>query len=311
MSSALLQSTEVLPPVPVDPNCGFDFVLDSDYFTAPTQAKETKSVATELPDGRYWLAKFLTFTVIYGAVYATAGAYRLLKQLIETLAREFNLYTSVELLGVWEKSVSLPDTRLGTTSQTLCERRRQIQQRLKKYPIVTIEEMQTNIDNTFPDYGIWISSGESGESFRYSFRYFFGPQGGTRARFVLYINIPWIAIDPLDLENSPLTWENLKSWFRDFVPGYVELIPIYHPENSYCIITSPQDEQTIYVESDGAGGYKDITVYWKEIDKDGTVVNNIDTENVDPDTTDITREFIDSDSNLISITNDVEVMVLL
>lgn len=309
----------VPPPEPIFPN-----LPNSDYFDVPTQKEETKSVSSEMPDGRYWLAKWLETKVIYALMFGAAGATRLLKQMFSSLSTEFNLYTAVELLGsLWEKSVGLPDTRLGNISQSLDARRLQVQQRLRKKAIVTMVEMQLLIDATFPDYGIWLSSGGSGQFFRYDFRFFLGSGSGGRATFVFSVNIPWLAIDPDDLENSPLTQENLFSWLRDFIPSYVELNPIFYPQDSYCIITNPQGVQSptppqpesqpqeVYSLSDGAGGFLDRIIYWKQIDKDGTVINHADPENILPTTTDITRSFTDSDTNLISATNDVKVITLL
>lgn len=315
MASTLLESTESItpPPPPVETPCDLGgFTLNDTFFNAPTQDVQTQTVASELPDGPYWKAKWLSFTVIYAMVFATAGVYILLKNMIETMAREFNLYTSVLLLGpVWEKSTGLPDTRLGETPQDLCSRRQQVKQRLKKDPTVDIVEYQLLVDEAWTDYGIWLSTGAVSQSFRYDFRYFFGPGFGIRDVFIIEVHIPWLAIDPLDLENSPIKLENLLSWFRDFVPGYIELVPVFESQASYSVITDPQDEQEVYAISDGVGGFLPIPVYWKQIDIDGTVTNHLDTEAITPFTTDITRSFTDSTATLISDTNAVEVTTLL
>lgn len=226
--------------------CGFDFQLTDTYFKASTQKISTKSVASELPDGEPWFAKVLMGTVVYALVWATAGVVNAIQVLFETMSIEFNLYTSVEELTLWEKSVSLPDSRINPGPQTICERRIAIKQRLKKEATVTLQEMQDLIDEAFPGYGIYLDADRIGGAFRYTFRYTFQHARGSRDRFVINVNIPWIAIDPLDLENSPLTWENLQSWLRDFVPSPVLLNPIYLEQASYCAITNPRNTSTIY-----------------------------------------------------------------
>lgn len=298
---------------PGDPLCDLgDFTLNDTFFAAPTQDKQTQTIASELPDGFYWQAKWITFTVIYSMVFATAGAYILLKNMIETMAREFNLYTSVLLLGsVWEKSVGLPDTRLGETPQDLCSRKQQVKQRLTKKPTITMVEYQLLVDDAWKDLGIWLSTGSSSSSFRYNFRYFLGEGFGTGDVFVIEVHIPWLAIDPDNPGNDPITLENLLSWFRDFVPAYIEILPIFESQASYAVITDPQFNQTVYAISDDAGGYDDITIYWKQIDIDGNVTNHVDTEDVNPFTTEITRSFTDSTTTVISDTNDVSVITLL
>lgn len=308
-SSILLGAPIAIPPVPEGP-CEFDFVLTDDYFKAPTQEECTKSGASELPTGHYWTAKWLIGTMIYGLVFATAGMLGLFKALIETLAKEFNLYTTNSLISLWETSVGLPDPRLGDTSLSLCDRRRAVLRRLTKVPIITLVDMQLLVDTQFPDYGIWLTSTANAEFFRYEFPLNLGGVN-TRSTALIEIHIPWLAINNPPLESDPLTVDNLLSWFRDFVPAYIELRPVFAVQRSYTIITEPQNSQIVYAISDGAGDYDDITVYWKTIDVDGTVVNRVDTEDIQPDSQLITRDFTDSTVTVISDTNNVDVITLL
>lgn len=290
--------------------CGFDFILKDEYFKAPTQGECTKSVASELPTGPYWTAKLINNTMIYALVFATAGMLGLFKTLIEALAREFNLYTTNSLISVWEASVGLPDPRLGTTSLTLCERRKAVNRRLTKVPIITLVDMQLLVDEQFPDYGIWLTSVPNAEFFRYTFRYNLGGFS-ARSSAIIDVHIPWLAINNPPLVTDPLTVDNLLSWFRDFTPAYIELRPVFEVQQSYTLITEPQEEQAVYAISDGAGDYDDITVYWKTIDVDGTVVNRVDTEDIQPNSIEITRSFTDSTTTLITATNEVDVITLL
>ena len=305
LSREQIETAEPFDPLSLISN----YNLRSNLFKAPSQEIETKSVGTELPNGQAWLAKYINTTVIYALVYASAGIFRRIKQLIEYLSNEFNLYRSSDLLeSVWAKSVGLPDSRLADSFQGPLVN--QIKQRLKKKDAtVTGFEIQRLVDETFPTYGIWITYGATGEGFRYDFRYSFGHTTGIRRRFTLNIHIPWIAIDPADPENSPLTWDNLKSWFRDFVPSYVLLNPIYEPQASYCVITQPQDQQTVYADPVDGGGYEDVDVYWKQIDVDGSVINQQDTEPITATTSQITRSFTDSTATLIEDTVDINLVV--
>lgn len=290
--------------------CEFDFVLTDEYFKAPTQEECTKSVASELPNGPYWAAKLINNTFIYALVFATAGMLGLFKSLIETLAKEFNLYTTSLLIDLWETSVGLPDPRLGDTSLTLCDRRRAVLRRLTKVPIITLVDMQLLVDTQFPDYGIWLTSTPNAEFFRYHFPFNLGGFS-PRSTALIDIHIPWLAINNPPLESDPLTIDNLLSWFRDFVPAYIELRPVFEVQQSYTIITEPQDSQIVYAISDGAGDYDDITVYWKTIDVDGTVVNRVDTEDIQPNSVLVTRDFTDSTVTVITATNGVDVITLL
>lgn len=290
--------------------CGFDFILTDDYFKAPTLEEGVKSVASELPNGQYWTAKGITDTFIYGLVFASTGVFALFVVLIETLAKEFNLYTTDSLIATWEASVGLPDPRLGAVSQDLCERRRAVKRRLTKVPIVTLIDMQLLVDEQFPLYGIWLTSLPNAEFFRYTFRYNLGGFS-ARSSALIDVHIPWLAMSNPPQASDPLTVDNLLSWLRDFVPAYIELRPVFQEQQSYSIITEPQVDQSVYAISDGAGDYADIPIYWKQIDVDGTVTNHLDTEDIQPDQTDVTRDFIDSTVTLISTTHPVDVITLL
>lgn len=308
MASYLLQSTEGIPE---DVPCEFDYKLTDEYFNTPSVDETTKSVTSEMPDGQYWEAKLLNGTMMRALMFASSELFRLFLLLIQTLGAEFNLYTTNALIHIWERSVGLPDPRLGTTNLTLCDRRKAVLRRLDKTPVVTLVQMQNLIDQQFPDFGIWLSTGASGETFRYSFRYTLGPGEGVRSSFVIDVHIPWLAMSNPPQDSDPLTIDNLFSWFQDFIPSYVLLNPIYEDQASYCIITEPQDEQPVRAISDGAGDYDDISVYWKQIDIDGTVTNHLDMEDIQPTQTEITRDFTDSDSVLIIATNSVKVITLL
>jgi hypothetical protein len=291
--------------------CDFSYELKDDYFEAPTQEVETKSISSELPDGDVWKAKLHYNTVIYALVFATAGSFRLIKQLIETLSIEMNIYTSFLLLPLFEKSVGLPDTRLPEREMTLCERREKVRYMINKTPVVELIEMQERVDKDYPDYGIWLTTNEEGQSYRYTMRYQLGHGESKDQRFALVVNIPWFVIDPNDLDNSLITWDNLKSWLRDFVPSVDNIIPNYIEQASYCVITNPAPNDIVYIDRDPEGTWFPNTITWRSIDTDGTVQLFSDTEIFSEGDESITRSFIDSTSSVIEAENDIQIIPIL
>ena len=291
--------------------CNFDFTLKSRYFFSPSEDSLHTSLTSDLPDGEVWRAKSEETTNIFSLVRAVATMFGVLRLLIEKLSKEFSIYTTVDLIEVHEKSVGLPDPRLGEDiPQDLCSRRQRVLDRITKQNTVTFEEAQTKLDETFPDYGIWLSTGQAPQAFRYTFRYTFLHGGSNRDRFIIFVNIPWFVIDPGDPSNDKLTWENLRSWLKDFFPGYVSFVPVYIEQASYCVITSPQMGEEVYTQGDGQGNWTEIPVYWKQIDINGTVINVVDSEEITPNTTSITRSFTDSTSTLIETTNSISLQVI-
>lgn len=275
-----------------------------EYFKSPTNESLAKSVASELPDGRAWQAKSIADKFMYGLVYGAAGALNVVLRLFETIAREMNINTTLDLLPEWEESVGLPDSRLEQTSPTVATRRTNVIQRFSKTPIVDIGDMQDLIDATFPDSGIWLTTTQALVGFRYTFRYDLGSAYGERQKFVIVVNFPDFAL-------NQVSWANFLSWLEDFGQGGV--LWLYNPiasSQSYAVITYPTNFQTIYAEQDEAMAWGSIDVHWKQIDKLNTVVNVIDEETITDSTTTIERSFTDSDSVLIETETTPTVKVL-
>lgn len=105
-------------------------------FEAPSQAEATREFASTMPDGRAWQAKNLPGTNIYATVSACAAEFRQIQIQIETLAREFDIRLTDQLLPDWETSVGLPEECLGTMA-SLADRRKAVIIRLRKIPFVT------------------------------------------------------------------------------------------------------------------------------------------------------------------------------
>lgn len=110
-------------------------------FTAPTLAESTRQLASSLPDGRVWQAKNLPGTNSYALISACGAEFREIQKQIETLAREFDVRLTDQLLPDWEKSTGLPEECIGSLA-SLEDRRNAVILRLRKIPFVTKEEFE-------------------------------------------------------------------------------------------------------------------------------------------------------------------------
>lgn len=110
-------------------------------FTAPTQAKATQQLASVLPDGRAWQAKHIAGTNMNALVSACAAEFREIQKQIETLAREFDVRLTDQLLPDWERSCGLPEECIGEMA-SLTDRRNAVLLRLRKIPFVTKAEFE-------------------------------------------------------------------------------------------------------------------------------------------------------------------------
>lgn len=110
-------------------------------FTAPTQEQATRQLASVLPDGKVWEAKNVPGTNAYGLASACAAEFREIQKQIETLAREFDVRLTDQLLPDWEKSCGLPEECIGQLA-SLEDRRNAVILRLRKIPFVTAAEFE-------------------------------------------------------------------------------------------------------------------------------------------------------------------------
>lgn len=110
-------------------------------FTAPTQEEATRQLASVIPDGRAWQAKNLAGTNMNALISACAAEFREIQKQIETLAREFDVRLTDQLLPDWEKSCGLPEECIGPLA-SLEDRRNAVIIRLRKIPFVTKEELE-------------------------------------------------------------------------------------------------------------------------------------------------------------------------
>jgi hypothetical protein len=110
-------------------------------FSAPTQEQATRQLASVIPDGRAWQAKSLPGTNMYALISACAAEFREIQKQIETLAREFDVRMTDQLLPDWERSVGLPEECIGQFG-SLVDRRNAVILRLRKIPFVTKAEFE-------------------------------------------------------------------------------------------------------------------------------------------------------------------------
>jgi hypothetical protein len=110
-------------------------------FTAPTIEGAASQLASNLPDGRCWEAKNLPGTNVYATISACGAEFREIQKQIETLAREFDIALTDQLLPDWEKSCGLPEECIGQMA-SLEDRRNAVILRLRKIPFVTKEELE-------------------------------------------------------------------------------------------------------------------------------------------------------------------------
>lgn len=105
-------------------------------FSAPSQEEAARQLASTLPEGRAWQAKNLAGTNMHALVSACAAEFRQIQIQIETLAREFDVNLTDQLLPDWETSVGLPEECMGQMA-SLADRRKAVILRLRKIPFVT------------------------------------------------------------------------------------------------------------------------------------------------------------------------------
>lgn len=111
-------------------------------FEAASQEEATRQLASTIPDGRAWQAKSIPGANMYAVVSACAAEFREIQIQIETLAREFDINLSDQLLPDWEASCGLPEECIGQMA-SLADRRNAVILRLRKIPFVTKQDYES------------------------------------------------------------------------------------------------------------------------------------------------------------------------
>lgn len=151
-------------------------------FEAASQDEATRQLASMIPDGRAWQAKGVPGTNMYAVVSACASEFRQIQIQIETLASEFDINLSEQLLPDWEKSCGLPEECIGQMA-SLEDRRNAVILRLRKIPFVTKEDYE-NLAFQLTGLSVTVTPGAEIELFPLDFPI---PFSSGNSYFKLYV----------------------------------------------------------------------------------------------------------------------------
>jgi len=151
-------------------------------FEAASQEEVTRQLASTIPDGRAWQAKSLPGTNMYAVVSACASEFRQIQIQIETLASEFDINLSEQLLPDWEKSCGLPEECIGQMA-SLADRRNAVILRLRRIPFVTKEDYE-NLAFQLTGLSVTVTPGAEIELFPLDFPI---PFSSGNSYFKLYV----------------------------------------------------------------------------------------------------------------------------
>jgi hypothetical protein len=199
-------------------------------FRVPKDKVLHDSITSEMPNGIIWVCKRIVGKYLYALMFGAVAVFKKIREMIALFAKELDINTTTELIDLWEESVGLPDDATANSVLTIEERRTAIIQRLSKVPRVTLEEIQTLLDDLYPGVGITILTGEYlGGGFPYTFRMEFTQNYGDRNRFVLEVIIP---------ENAIVDIEQIRSYLTPVIPSNVLLLITEQGSEDYTYITT-------------------------------------------------------------------------
>lgn len=151
-------------------------------FEAASIEEATRQLASTIPDGRAWQAKSIPGTNMYAVVSACAAEFREIQIQIETLAREFDINLSDQLLPDWEASCGLPEECIGQMA-SLEDRRNAVILRLRKIPFVTKADYE-NLAFQLTGLNVTVTPGAEIELFPLDFPI---PFSSGNSYFKLYV----------------------------------------------------------------------------------------------------------------------------
>lgn len=151
-------------------------------FEAASIEETTRQLASTIPDGRAWQAKSIPGTNMYAVVSACAAEFREIQIQIETLAREFDINLSDQLLPDWEASCGLPEECIGQMA-SLEDRRNAVILRLRKIPFVTKADYE-NLAFQLAGLNVTVTPGAEIELFPLDFPI---PFSSGNSYFKLYV----------------------------------------------------------------------------------------------------------------------------
>jgi hypothetical protein len=157
----------------------------SNIFTAPDDTSQ--QMADSLPQGRAWAAKNIDTSNMRKLINSLAVVHNRSQQQIQLLDEEFRIDGTTDLLEEWETSVGLPD-ECTALSTTLALRRQAVIDRFRKKPWVTLSDLQTYVDNVFPEVGVILYPG--GEYYPLEYELEATLMGDVSDRFIIVAEIP-------------------------------------------------------------------------------------------------------------------------
>ena len=159
--------------------------MGNNIFKAPDTTSQ--QAADSLPVGRAWGSKNIDDSNLRLLLNCLSVAHNLTQQQVELLDDEFRISQTFDLLEDWEKSVGIPDECL-VASETLEQRRQAVIDRLRKMPIVTLEETEDYVNSLFPGLNIELIPGVEYFTFEYGFEVSF--LGDVSEKFILVVKVP-------------------------------------------------------------------------------------------------------------------------
>lgn len=199
--------------------------MPDNIFKAPDSDGTAQQMADTIPDGRAWASKNIDGSVVRKLINSLSVAQNQAQQSIEHLESEFRIEDTTELLREWEVSVGIPDECLGT-SDTLEQRRQAVIDRLRKVPIVKLEELQDYIDGLFPGLGVELHPGSEYYTFEFEFEVPF--LGDVDEKFIIVAEVP-LSEEQFEYEwemefEGGINTEQLECILNKVIPGNVFLI---------------------------------------------------------------------------------------
>lgn len=152
-----------------------------------TQTEAGQILADHMPQGRAFGKKCEDGSVMSGLIKGLASDFMIVQEQIFELASQFDIKFSIDLLPDWEESVGIPDDCIFQFT-TLEQRRDRVIQRLRKVPIVTLDELQNFVNSFFPDDNIILKTGTEIFTFEYQFEFQF--LGDVNEKFIIVAEIP-------------------------------------------------------------------------------------------------------------------------
>lgn len=218
-------------------------------FGVPKEEDIIRFIANHLPSGRIWDAKHVEDTNIYKILKALYISKKILLEKIEELALEFPIDSSILLLPDWEKSVGLPTNCVDTSLWTLTQRRENVKRRIRKVPIVTLEEVQSYLNIYFPDLKLSLIKGYDVFGYEYTYQFNFY-SGAINEKFILLVEVEqsWDNTYEYTYEfeyDSYIDTDVIECVLREVIPANVALLFSY---------VSPPEPTTIDFVLSGADG---------------------------------------------------------